>query len=241
MKDPDHWWPWLVQELQYNQSFWPLEAPKSLTYHFLWVSESILSGEVSLGHPVVYPRFQKEIFPPVSQEIHHIFKNNLEVIVYTPQNECWSIEYLEWIRICVRISAGTFVCGGWDRVWRPRRSPMTLCFNSKHCKTVTKLKGVTLNKALAISSSSHLLCSIKHTMWEDLLFAAISLLVFPPPPLSPLYVVPPPCLMDPSLGSHGYVTANGIKFHYVAKGSRTKPLMLLLHGFPEVSNSIGQK
>ena len=47
----------------------------------------------------------------------------------------------------------------------------------------------------------------------------------------------PACLVDPALGDHEYMTANGIKFHYVVKGGRTKPLMLLLHGFPEVPNS----
>ena len=47
-------------------------------------------------------------------------------------------------------------------------------------------------------------------------------------------VVTPGCLLDPSLGNHEYMTANGVKFHYVVKGSRTKPLMVLLHGFPEV-------
>lgn len=46
--------------------------------------------------------------------------------------------------------------------------------------------------------------------------------------------VPPDCLLDRSLGSHEYVTANGIKFHYVTAGDRSKPLMLFLHGFPEV-------
>ena len=50
-------------------------------------------------------------------------------------------------------------------------------------------------------------------------------------------VVPPACLQDSSLGSHQYVTANGIKFHYVSAGDKSKPLMLLLHGFPEVSDS----
>ena len=48
--------------------------------------------------------------------------------------------------------------------------------------------------------------------------------------------VPPACLLDPSLGTHEYVTANGIKFHYVAAGDPSKPLMLFLHGFPEVYN-----
>ena len=47
--------------------------------------------------------------------------------------------------------------------------------------------------------------------------------------------VPPACLTDPALGRHEYITANGIKFHCVTLGERSKPLMLLLHGFPEVS------
>ena len=45
----------------------------------------------------------------------------------------------------------------------------------------------------------------------------------------------PDCLQDPSLGEHNYVTTkSGHKFHYVAKGDTGKPLMLFLHGFPEV-------
>ena len=48
------------------------------------------------------------------------------------------------------------------------------------------------------------------------------------------HAVPPGCLLDQSLGSHEYVTANGIKFHYVTAGDRSKPLMLFLHGFFEV-------
>ena len=47
--------------------------------------------------------------------------------------------------------------------------------------------------------------------------------------------VPPDCMRDPALGEHKYVTANGLKFHYVSLGDPSKPLMLLLHGFPEVS------
>ncbi len=46
--------------------------------------------------------------------------------------------------------------------------------------------------------------------------------------------VAPACLTDLSLGSHEYVHANGLKFHCVRSGERSKPLMLLLHGFPEV-------
>ncbi len=45
---------------------------------------------------------------------------------------------------------------------------------------------------------------------------------------------PPQCLLDESLGKHEYIRANGIKFHYVTAGDKSKPLMLLLHGFPEV-------
>ena len=46
--------------------------------------------------------------------------------------------------------------------------------------------------------------------------------------------VPPACLLDPSLGTHEYVTANGLKFHCVTAGDKSKPLMLFVHGFPEV-------
>jgi len=45
--------------------------------------------------------------------------------------------------------------------------------------------------------------------------------------------VPPACLLDPSLGSHEYVMANGLKFHCVSAGDKSKPLMLFVHGFPE--------
>lgn len=47
-------------------------------------------------------------------------------------------------------------------------------------------------------------------------------------------LTPPQCLLDASLGQHEYVRANGIKFHYVTAGDKSKPLMLFLHGFPEV-------
>ncbi len=47
-------------------------------------------------------------------------------------------------------------------------------------------------------------------------------------------LTPPDCMLDPTLGEHKYVQANGLKFHYVTLGDASKPLMLLLHGFPEV-------
>ena len=50
-----------------------------------------------------------------------------------------------------------------------------------------------------------------------------------------IYIVQPDILQDPAYGTHKYITANGIKFHYVANGTEGKPLMLFIHGFPEVS------
>ncbi|XP_015112324.1 epoxide hydrolase 4 [Diachasma alloeum] len=44
---------------------------------------------------------------------------------------------------------------------------------------------------------------------------------------------PPPFLVDNSLGKHSYVKLKGIKFHYVEAGEKDKPLVLLLHGFPD--------
>ena len=45
----------------------------------------------------------------------------------------------------------------------------------------------------------------------------------------------PSCLADSSLGQHGTVrlTKRDVEIHYVAKGDRSKPLMLFVHGFPE--------
>lgn len=44
---------------------------------------------------------------------------------------------------------------------------------------------------------------------------------------------PPSCLVDSSLGRHSYVKLKGVKLHYVESGDRDKPLLLLLHGFPD--------
>ena len=45
----------------------------------------------------------------------------------------------------------------------------------------------------------------------------------------------PACLANPDLGEHNYLrTASGLRFHYVAKGDPAKPLMLFVHGYPEV-------
>ncbi|KAK7104834.1 epoxide hydrolase 4-like [Littorina saxatilis] len=45
--------------------------------------------------------------------------------------------------------------------------------------------------------------------------------------------IPPKCLEDPSLGTHGYAHLEDIRMHYVSNGAEDKPLMLLVHGFPE--------
>lgn len=44
---------------------------------------------------------------------------------------------------------------------------------------------------------------------------------------------PPPCLMDTSFGQHSYIKLKGVKLHYVECGDRNKPIVLLLHGFPD--------
>ncbi|XP_014213906.1 epoxide hydrolase 4-like isoform X2 [Copidosoma floridanum] len=44
---------------------------------------------------------------------------------------------------------------------------------------------------------------------------------------------PPPCLVDNTFGKHSYIKLKGIKFHYVEAGNKEKPLILLLHGFPD--------
>lgn len=44
---------------------------------------------------------------------------------------------------------------------------------------------------------------------------------------------PPSCLVDNTLGTHSYVKLRGIKFHYVEAGCKERPLLLLLHGFPD--------
>jgi hypothetical protein len=44
----------------------------------------------------------------------------------------------------------------------------------------------------------------------------------------------PTLLTDPALGRHDFLEVNGQRIHYVENGPRDAPLMLCLHGFPEV-------
>ncbi|KAL1131664.1 hypothetical protein AAG570_011277 [Ranatra chinensis] len=44
---------------------------------------------------------------------------------------------------------------------------------------------------------------------------------------------PPSFLTDTSLGQHFYIKLKGVKLHYVETGIKTKPLVILLHGFPD--------
>ncbi|ESP03583.1 hypothetical protein LOTGIDRAFT_224222 [Lottia gigantea] len=44
---------------------------------------------------------------------------------------------------------------------------------------------------------------------------------------------PPSCLFDDSLGTHQFIHLENVRLHYVVNGSEDKPLMVLLHGFPE--------
>ena len=50
-----------------------------------------------------------------------------------------------------------------------------------------------------------------------------------------IYTSVPACLANQDLGEHHYLrTESGLRFHYVAKGDPANPLMLFVHGFPEV-------
>ncbi|GFS16992.1 epoxide hydrolase 4-like [Elysia marginata] len=44
----------------------------------------------------------------------------------------------------------------------------------------------------------------------------------------------PACLDDKALGTHGYLHLEDVRLHYVASGPEDKPLMLFMHGFPEL-------
>ncbi|XP_071785927.1 epoxide hydrolase 4-like [Asterias amurensis] len=43
----------------------------------------------------------------------------------------------------------------------------------------------------------------------------------------------PECMQNPELGTHGFLRLKDVRLHYVAIGDEDKPLMLMVHGFPE--------
>ena len=45
----------------------------------------------------------------------------------------------------------------------------------------------------------------------------------------------PATLLDARWGSHRWVAANGLRFHVLEKGDAAQPLLLALHGFPELA------
>ncbi|XP_041973355.1 uncharacterized protein LOC121729034 [Aricia agestis] len=45
---------------------------------------------------------------------------------------------------------------------------------------------------------------------------------------------PPSRLQEPKYGTHKYIKANNVKVHYVESGDPSKPLVLFIHGFPEL-------
>ena len=48
-------------------------------------------------------------------------------------------------------------------------------------------------------------------------------------------VCPSPAVCeDPDLGEHSYLSVNGVRLHCVSNGTEGAPLLLLLHGFPEI-------
>ncbi|KAF0287449.1 Epoxide hydrolase 4 [Amphibalanus amphitrite] len=66
-----------------------------------------------------------------------------------------------------------------------------------------------------------------------LLLLAVRRVTRGPEALQPRRRPRPALLDDPALGTHKFATVfGGIKLHYVEKGDRSKPLLLLLHGFP---------
>lgn len=42
----------------------------------------------------------------------------------------------------------------------------------------------------------------------------------------------PSCLNDPKYGTHQFATLDGVTIHYMEKGDKSRPLLLLIHGFP---------
>jgi len=95
---------------------------------------------------------------------------------------------------------------------------------------IIRLHGVTHKytiECIATTLMDFNMWQLSNNYWTSVLFLQCMIVCY-------IYTVQPAILQNPALGTHKYVTANGIKFHYVANGIEGKPLMLFLHGYPEV-------
>ncbi|KAH6926472.1 hypothetical protein HPB50_018732 [Hyalomma asiaticum] len=73
------------------------------------------------------------------------------------------------------------------------------------------------------------------SVYSAIMLIEVSLLVFLKgrTVLTPREREEPACLRDPYLGGHDFVSIEDVTLHFVSSGNQEKPLVLLLHGFPD--------